>query len=387
MKKLASVLLSSALVVSMAAISASAEVTELPADWDPTAYEYIVVGNEGILGSYAWQPTNEAFKMNYDEAAGVWYLNLDGVANEGETFEYLNSPQYKVVVFGYDDDPWSFSFNESGVAYGLDSNSPVDFGDTAETAEVVTITFDGQKTQSTIDNPYEPTVTDDPTEHTYYAVGNENLFNPAWDPACPDYQLTKGADGIYSVTIPVTEDQWDVDVAYKVAQDGTWDVSYNDQGLAEGLNSDATLYIAEGTVAVVITFNPETLCAGAECVMAGEDPTDAPTEAPTDEATEAPTADATEAPTAEATEAPTAEGTEAPTDEATVAPTQAPSNATNPTSSSTQAPTQAATKAPATSSSATGKVATGDSTSVALLIGMLMLAGAGVVVARKRIAE
>ncbi|MEE0059814.1 MAG: LPXTG cell wall anchor domain-containing protein, partial [Acutalibacteraceae bacterium] len=39
------------------------------------------------------------------------------------------------------------------------------------------------------------------------------------------------------------------------------------------------------------------------------------------------------------------------------------------------------------SSTTTGKVATGDSTSVALLIGMLMLAGAGVVVARKRIAE
>ncbi|MBQ1992403.1 MAG: LPXTG cell wall anchor domain-containing protein, partial [Clostridia bacterium] len=40
-----------------------------------------------------------------------------------------------------------------------------------------------------------------------------------------------------------------------------------------------------------------------------------------------------------------------------------------------------------TSSTATGKVATGDSTSVALLIGMLMLAGTGVVIARKRIAE
>ncbi|MEE0265270.1 MAG: hypothetical protein UD936_06540, partial [Acutalibacteraceae bacterium] len=96
MKKLASILLSSAVVVSMAAISASAEVTELPADWDPTAYEYIVVGNDGLLGTNAWQPDNEAFKMNYDEAANLWYLNLNGVANEGALFEFDSSPQYKV---------------------------------------------------------------------------------------------------------------------------------------------------------------------------------------------------------------------------------------------------------------------------------------------------
>ncbi|MEE0061159.1 MAG: hypothetical protein UE295_10070, partial [Acutalibacteraceae bacterium] len=372
MKKLASILLSSAVVVSMAAISASAEVTELPADWDPTAYEYIVVGNEGILGSYAWDPTNEAFKMNYDEAANLWYLNLEGVANEGEMFDFYNSPQYKVVVYGYSDNPWDFSFNETGVAYGLDSNSPVNFGETAETAEVVTITFDGEKTASYIDNPYVPASDD----HTYFAVGNEPLFNPAWDPAAPAYQMTKGADGIFSVKIDVTEEMWDSDVAYKVAQDGSWEVSYNDKGLAEGLNSDAMVYIPEGAVAVVITFNPETLCAGAECVMDGEEPT----EAPTAEATEAPTAEATEDATSEATEAPTAEATVAPTTSATdatnstVAPTNATSSATNATSSNNNTSTNNNTN-----SSATGKVATGDSTTIALLIGMLMLAGAGVV--------
>ena len=131
MKKLASVLLSSTLVVSMAAvsaISASADVTELPADWNPTAYNYTVVGNEGLLGADAWQPENDAYNMTYDEKAGIWYLNLTGVANDGVTdFDY--GAQYKVVVRDYlEGNPWEFSFNENGVAYGLDSNSLVDFG-------------------------------------------------------------------------------------------------------------------------------------------------------------------------------------------------------------------------------------------------------------------
>lgn len=384
MKKIASVLLSSALVVSMAAVSAvsvSADVTEIPADWDPTEYTYTVVGDANLLGADAWQPENDAYNMNYDEVAGVWYLNLTGVANDGETaFDY--GAQYKVVVRDYlEDKPWEFSFNETGVAFGEGSNSLVDFGETAETAETVTIMFDGEKTSSRIDNLYTPAEAE---EHTYFAVGSDPLFDPAWDPAAPAYQLTKGEDGIYSVEIPVTEEMWDSDISYKVAQDGTWDVSYNDKGEALGDGTNALLYIAEGTTSVVITFNPETLCTAAECKGAVEEPT----EAPTDEATEAPTDEATEAPTDEAT-APTEEGTEASTDDATNAPTDAvtaPTSATSATNATT-ATTKTTTSTTSTTSSATGKVATGDSTSVALLIGMLMLAGAGVVVARKRIAE
>ena len=195
------------------------------------------------------------------------------------------------------------------------------------------------------------------------------MFDPAWSPN--HYVMTLGNNREHTIEMSVTEDMWDSDIEYKVTKNGTWDVSYNDQGEAMGENSNAKLYISEDTVLIKFVFSEETKCVTAYPVY-----DDGPIERPTEEGTEGPTE--------EGTEAPTEEGTEAPTDESTVAPTDAPTNATTATDA-TKATTTTTTTT--TNSSATGKVATGDSTSVALLIGMLMLAGAGIVVARKRVAE
>ena len=382
MKKLTSVLLSGVMAASMcatAAISASAEVTELPADWDPTQYSYTVVGDAGLLGDAAWQPENDDFNMSYDEAAGVWYLNLNGVGNQGSTFNY--GAQYKVVVRNYvEGSPWEFSFNENGVAYGYDSNSIVDFGETAETADVVTILFDGQKTTSRIDNPY----TVAPVEHTYFAVGDANLFDPAWTPNDPKFQLTQDEEGgLYKVTIPVTEEQWDNPFEYKVAQDGTWDVSYNDEGEALGDGTNALGFIDENTAAVVITWDPQTQKAGFECVPVAEPATDAPTAEPTDASTDA-TEVASEVSTSDATDDATS-ATNATTDATSATSATGATGATGSTTAG--GTTGGTTTSSSTTSSATGKVATGDSAAVAGLLAVVMLAGGAVVVARKRISE
>ena len=103
------------------------------------------------------------------------------------------------------------------------------------------------------------------------------------------------------------------------------------------------------------------------------------------------TEEPTEAPTEETTEAPTDEATEAPTDEATVAPTEAPTDATNPTeapTNATSAPTNATQKATTSTSTNTGKVDTGDSSSIALIGAAMLLASVGVVaIARKKLAK
>lgn len=94
-----------------------------------------------------------------------------------------------------------------------------------------------------------------------------------------------------------------------------------------------------------------------------EEPTDAPTDAPTDEPTDAPT----DAPTDEPTDAPTA------------APTTAPTDATQNNGKTTTTQTSTNTN------TAAGKVATGDSTNVAMLMVILAAAAGVVVIVRKKL--
>ena len=234
------------------------------------------------------------------------------------------------------------------------------------------------------------------------------MFDPAWDPTTDKYDMVLNAEtGLYEITVPVTEEQRDSDVDYKVLADHAWDFSFNDRGPAVGLDSNAHLYIPNDAVAVQFTFNTETLCTNAVIVTDSTAPTDAPTVAPTD----APTVAPTDAPTVAPTDAPTVAPTDAPTVAPTDAPTVAPTDA--PTVAPTDAPTDGVTEPtdlptsskPATpdsptsvvnpgnsssngnASTSTGKVATGDSATVAILLSVLVLAGAGIVVARKRIAK
>lgn len=87
-------------------------------------------------------------------------------------------------------------------------------------------------------------------------------------------------------------------------------------------------------------------------------------------------------PTSVPTENPTGTPTNVPT--AGVTPTGATSG-TQSNTSTTNAPTSTPTNAPTNASDTAGKVATGDSSSLAILMAMLMLAGGAVVVTRKKV--
>ena len=246
--------------------------------------------------------------------------------------------------------------------------------------------------------PTEAPTFDPKADHTYTVTGSDALFDPSWDPTADKYDMVLNTEtGLYELVVPVTEEQKDSDVDYKVLADHAWDFSFNTTGPAVGLDSNAHLYIPDNAVAIKFTFNTETLCADAVIVTDSTAPTEAPTVAPTVAPTDAPTDAPTNAPTDASTDAPTDAPTAAPTDAPTDGVTEPTDYVTEPTDLPT--PSKPATPDSPTSvvnpgngssngnasTTTTGKVATGDSTSVAILLGVLMLAGAAVVVFRKKI--
>ena len=211
--------------------------------------------------------------------------------------------------------------------------------------------------------PTEAPTFDPKADHTYTVTGSDALFDPSWDPTADKYDMVLNAEtGLYELVVPVTEEQKDSDVDYKVLAGHAWDFSFNTTGPAVGLDSNAHLYIPNDAVAIKFTFNTETLCANAEIITDSTAPTEAPTVAPTAAPTDAPTDGVTEP-------------TDAPTPSKPATP-DSPTSVVNPGNGSSNGNASTTT---------TGKVATGDSTSVAILLGVLMLAGAAVVVFRKKI--
>ena len=255
-------------------------------------------------------------------------------------------------------------------------------------------------TSAPTEAPTEAPTFDPKADHTYTVTGSDALFDPSWDPTAEKYDMVLNTEtGLYELVVPVTEEQKDSDVDYKVLADHAWDFSFNTTGPAVGLDSNAHLYIPDNAVAVKFTFNTETLCANAVIVTDSTAPTEAPTVAPTVAPTDAPTDAPTNAPTDASTDAPTDAPTAAPTDAPTDGVTEPTDYVTEPTDLPT--PSKPATPDSPTSvvnpgngssngnasTTTTGKVATGDSATVAILLSVLVLAGAGIVVARKRIAK
>lgn len=170
--------------------------------------------------------------------------------------------------------------------------------------------------------------------------------------------------------------------------------TYNKNGVEDAVaaiissvaNTDVTITVSsifeDGTVVnnaydntqAVVKDGKVTFNSGANKTILVEkyvEPTDKPTEEPTEEPTDKPTADPSDD-NKKPTQAPTTVATDKPT-----------ANVTNPTSATNA--TNATQATSATSASTTGKVATGDSTSVAGLMAVLLAAGATVIFTKKKV--
>ena len=245
--------------------------------------------------------------------------------------------------------------------------------------------------------------------HTYTVAGSDTLCGSNWEPTDSNNDMIEISDGLFQKVYTGVNAGG---IEFKVVEDHSWDNSFGPEGNALGSANCVAEVLYDGAT-VTVTFDATTGLVTWEIEYADapevptEEPTDAPTEVPTSEPTEVSTEEPTDAPTEVPTDEPTDAPTEVPTEELTDAPTEAPTDVatdkpttpTAPTSSAT-APTsatnatQASTKASSSSTTTTqtnqtttGKVATGDASSIAMLLGVLMIAAGTVVSTRRKVSS
>jgi hypothetical protein len=72
-----------------------------------------------------------------------------------------------------------------------------------------------------------------------------------WDPACQKTALTKGDDGLYTLTVDIPAGSY----TYKVAMDGAWTVNYGSDGKQDGPNYELKL---DKDSSVTFSYDPST---------------------------------------------------------------------------------------------------------------------------------
>ncbi len=323
-KKILSILASTAIIGSMACVSAvntsafSGQITfEIPEDWAEANRSFYAHIWNGVTseGLYGWQTREEKMTVSedkktatYEVPEGDWNLLIISGDSGVQTFDTVfNANCIGDTCFVYPE-MFESPVDSMKASYGLGWVHNPDCGP----HKVVT------SIGNVVGTAYLPGETD------------QTIF----DNFVKKYNPQNGIDGIV---------------------DGDCYMDWNDDGAwITGMSWEEVKAKVACELGVTIT----------------EEPTEAPTEEVTEVPTEAPTEEATEAPTAEATVAPT----EAPTAEATEAPTTAP----------TVAPTQAPTKAPSSNTS-NGTVNTAQSTTIAAIASTLLASfGVVYVIGKKR---
>lgn len=308
-------------------------------------HTYNVAGEKTLTG-FEWNAAENPMTQGED---GVWTL----------TFKDIPAGTYSYKIC--EDGKFDVTYNDKGLCSESNNNNVVF---TTDDVCDITIFFDGNKTWAEGDHIIIV------TDHTYTIAGNADLCGSSWDPADANNDMTKISEGVYQkVYTNVDAGQYD----FKVAQDHSWGISWGDPTTESG---NAFVNVDEDNSTVTITFTVETGAIVVDVTPGSSEPQ--PTE-PSSDVTEPTGTEPTEPTGAEPTEPTGTEPTEPSTgSEPTDAPTDAPTSA--PTSAPTDAPTNGGTPG-----GSNGKVPTGDSTSVTLLLSILMLAAGAVVLARKKV--
>ncbi len=242
-------------------------------------------------------------------------------------------------------------------------------------------------TDATASEPTTDEPTETPTENTYRLTGDSDLCGSDWDPDDDNnimkYNEETGRYEIVIENLPKNAEGY----SFKFTVDGA-------KQIPEGADNNQKFYTYDDSTTVTIWYNAVTGMWGIESDSENVETefvdmptaaTDEPTEVPTDEPTEAPSEDV---PVTDASEAPSEDSSDVPATDASETPTEAGSSSATPNTNGTK-PTAPSATTPTTTNppSSTGKVATGDSTSVAALMIVLMAAAGVVVLARKRIKD
>lgn len=191
----------------------------------PTPSGYYVTGSD-VFGN--WAELNEAGKMT--EQNGVYVKEFTGVA----------AGDYKLKV---NTGSWSQSWGKDGQDYEFN---------VAEANSTVTVTFDPATTIVTVSvngsNVGGGESALAPTFDAYYVAGTGALCNgKEWDAGAAENVMTKGDDGIWSITYTnVSAGDYEVKVTA-----GNWDNSW-------GLNGENVKFSIEEAGDITVRFNPNT---------------------------------------------------------------------------------------------------------------------------------
>lgn len=188
---------------------------------------WTIAGVSGLLGS-GWDTADTSNDMTTED--GVTYT----LVKEGVELEAGVNYEYKVAK----DHQWAEAYPGSNAILTVDETATytVTFTFNSETKE---LSAKAVKTGEAVAK-----------EHTWGVVGDFN----SW---ANDIAMTKGEDGIYTVTI---KDLKAGNYEFKVRADGDWTIAYPSSNYQFTVESDGS--------AVTITFNPETNEVNAEVTVA-----------------------------------------------------------------------------------------------------------------------
>ena len=113
-------------------------------------------------------------------------------------------------------------------------------------------------TEPTTEEPATEPTTEEPAAEDVYSVAGSsaNIFGSAWDAESKTTEMTKGADGVYSITFEDVQPESNVE--YKVVKNHNWDTAYPAQNATFSVTavSDVTITFDPATSAVNATVTP-----------------------------------------------------------------------------------------------------------------------------------
>ena len=187
----------------------------------PVKYESMAI--VGDFSANAWDPAQGIAMTRDADNINLWTLTIDEFVAEAKTYEY------KATANGNWDD------------YVLPSGDNQEY--VFSTAGKYTLTFTVNTKSHTLTLEAVPF-------HTYTVAGNNtDMFGFAWDTTNTDNDMTKNADGTYSITytdVSLTED-----VQFKVVQDHAWGNEWPSENYVIGIkmagNYDVTINFDSST--------------------------------------------------------------------------------------------------------------------------------------------
>ena len=156
-----------------------------------------------------------------------------------------NGKQTVDITRGIEDGAWWYTLDtqEDG-KYNVELvNAPTDPTDPTE--------------PSTEEPATEPTTEEPAAEDVYSVAGSSaDIFGSAWDAESKTTEMTKGADGVYSITFEDVQPESNVE--YKVVKNHNWDTAYPAQNATFTVTavSDVTITFDPATSAVNVTVTP-----------------------------------------------------------------------------------------------------------------------------------